>query len=404
MGAYRFQGRTKDGQLISGEALGNSVGDVAEQMQNRGIILIKMEPVQEAADEAASLFDKAPNSDDIVLFSRQMQTLVRAGVPIVRALRGVRDGILNKMFRQALTTIITRIEAGMEFSEAMQEHPKVFTRLYYSMVAIGEKTGRLEEAFGQLFRYIEVDRDTSRRIKSAMRYPIFVLSAMFIAMFCISFFVIPTFIEFFATFSLDLPWQTKVLINTSKFTLKYWYLIILGIIGVVGAFIYYTHTKQGDLWWSEYKFKIPVIGDIIKRGIISRFCRAFSMSSRSGVPVLDTLASLSVVIDNSFVASKTRQMIDSIQNGESLIQAAHATGLFPPLVMQMMSVGDETGQMDRMMEDIAIFYEQELEYDIKKLTSLIEPVITLMLGGMVFILAVGVFLPMWNLVQLAGKH
>ncbi|MBF0427421.1 MAG: type II secretion system F family protein [Magnetococcales bacterium] len=405
MPTFRYTGRNHDGSAVQGEMVANSPGEVIGQMSNRRVVLINLEEIEEKGmGNKASFFDPPPSIDEMILFSRQMQTLISSGVPIGRAFSGVRDGTSNRMMREVLTTIMANVEAGTELSQAMSEFPKIFNRLYRNMIRIGEQSGQLDNSFGQLFAYMETDQDTRNRIKSALRYPSFVLLSMFSALFTITYFVIPTFFTFFEKFKLELPWQTKLLMTISEFTVNYWYLVLGGIVALVGGFIWYIRSPEGEMWWDEFKFSLPVVGSIILRGTLARFARTFSMGSRSGVPLLQSLDSIADAVDNVYVGKKIKEMSVAIQGGDTLMQAAYVTRLFPPLVMQMMSVGEETGNMDRMMDDIAKFYERELEYDVKKLTSLIEPIITIMLGGMVLILAVGVFMPMWSLVQLSSQH
>ncbi|MBF0368773.1 MAG: type II secretion system F family protein [Magnetococcales bacterium] len=404
MRAFRFKGRAKDGKIITGEMPGNASGEVVEKLSNQGII-----PLEVVASESDNplgflqgLMDRKPGLDDIILFARQMETLTRSGIPLVRAVGGVRDGVHNRLFQRVLTQVIEQIEGGRAFSAALGEHPKVFNNLFVNMVNMGEESGGLEEVFGQLYRYMEVDRETARRIKAAMRYPMIVMGAMVIALFIVSYFVIPTFFEFYENFDMELPWQTQVLIDVSEFTVQYWYFIAGGlVVGIVG-FFHYIGTPEGERWWSEKKLRLPIVGSIMLRGTLARFARSYAMGSKAGVPVLQSLNSVSQAVDNAYVAEKTLEIKAGISEGETLMQSAYGTRLFPPLVLQMMAVGEETGQMDQMMMDVALFYEQELEYDVKALTTLIEPILTAMMAGMVLILAVGIFLPMWNLVQMAN--
>ncbi len=406
MRAFTFEGRGKGGELVSGELPANSVSEIADQLLQRGVTPLKIAPVRPKAGVGAFadlLGQRPPTVDDLVMLCRQMQTLVRAGVPMSRAVQGVQGGVHNQMLYQALGQVVHSLEAGMELSSAFAEHPKIFSNLFSNMVRIGEQTGRLEEAFTQLYRYLELDHATRKQIKSALRYPMFIMGGMLAALFVMTYFVLPNFFGFFDSFKLELPWQTKLLMASSHFATDYWYVLLLGLGGSVGSFMYYIKTPDGDLWWCATKFKLPVVGNIIKRGTLARFARSFSMGSRSGVPILTVLESVTDAVDNRYVAKKIWEMMRGIERGETLVQSAYATGLFPPLVIQMLAVGEESGSVDQMMDDVAIFYEQEVEYDVKSLSSVIEPIITLMMGGMVLILAMGVFLPLWDLIQGASS-
>lgn len=402
MKIYSFIGRDRDGKKVSGEMPADSPSVVAEQLLKRNIQPLEVKIAASVLGQGFmdDIFGQTPpKSDDLVLMSRQLQTLVKAGIPMVRAIHGVQGGSRNAMLQKALNQIATALESGQDLSRAMASHPKIFSSLFVNMVKVGESTGRLDEAFGQLYHYMEVDSATTKQIKSAMRYPAFVMSGMFAALFVMTYFVLPNFFGFFKSFKMELPWQTKLLMATSQFTLDYWYLIIISLVAGVMGFAAYIKKPEGKLWWDHTKFSLPVVGDIIKRGTLARFSRSFAMSSKSGVPILGILESVSHAVDNAYVAKKVWEMMISIERGESLVQAAYATQLFPPLVIQMLSVGEETGSMDQMMDDIASFYEREVEYDVKALSSAIEPIITIIMGVMIAILAMGVFLPLWDLVK-----
>ncbi|MBF0159651.1 MAG: type II secretion system F family protein [Magnetococcales bacterium] len=406
MRVFAFKGRSKGGELVVGELPAESAHDVAAQLLKRGVTPLSVKVLERHASAGGLLgflTNSPPTTDQLVVLCRQMQTLVRSGVPMNRAIRGVQGGVHNRMLYQSLSQISEGLEAGKDLSSCLGEHPKVFSRLFVNMVGIGEQTGRLEEAFTQLYRYMEVDHTTRKQIKSALQYPAFIMSGMAAAMFIMAYYVLPNFFGFFASFKIELPWQTKVLMAFSMFVVDYWYLLLLAIFGTIWGFVTFIKTAQGDLWWSEFKFKLPVVGSIIQRGTLARFARSFAMGSRSGVPILMVLESVAQAVDNRYVANNVMDIMRGIERGETLVQTAYATKMFPPLVIQMMAVGEETGSIEQMMDDVAAFYEQEVAYDVKSLSSAIEPIITVMMGVMVMILAMGVFVPLWDMIKGAGK-
>jgi MSHA biogenesis protein MshG len=265
------------------------------------------------------------------------------------------------------------------------------------MVNVGENTGQLGPAFLQINQYLEVDRETQDQIKAATRYPSFVMIALVMAMIIINLFVIPSFTKVFAGFGSELPWATQLLIATSDFTVNYWQLIILAVvIGAMGVKAY-LKTAPGRYKWDHLKLHLPLVGTIIERATLARFSRAFSMAFRAGVPITQTLAIVSKAVDNSYLEVRIMSMRDGLEHGESLTQTAIASNLFTPLVLQMISVGEETGGVDDMLDEVAAFYEREVEFDTKKLSSAIEPIMITVIGVMVLILALGIFLPMWDL-------
>ncbi|MBF0449060.1 MAG: type II secretion system F family protein, partial [Magnetococcales bacterium] len=290
--------------------------------------------------------------------------------------------------------ITERVQGGQGLAKAIQEHPDVFPNLFANMVRIGEETGRLDEAFKQLYEYIEVDLDTSRKIATALRYPKIVISGIFVALFVLNYFVIPTFAKMFARMNTELPLPTKILMGMSNFTKNYWYVIIIFVIGGIFGFKHFLKTKDGRLWWDEKVMKFPLVGPIITQAVLARFARTFAMGSRSGVPILETLDSVSRAMDNAFVTMKMQEIRNGIERGESMAQASNNSGLFTPLVLQMISVGEETGQLDTMMQDVAEFYEREVSYSVKAMADGIEPIILTFVGIMVLVLALGIFLPL----------
>ncbi|MBF0124725.1 MAG: type II secretion system F family protein, partial [Magnetococcales bacterium] len=319
------------------------------------------------------------------------------GVPIIRAFQGLAESTHNKKLIEAMRRTVDDLQAGRDLSSSLAEHRRIFRPLYVRMVRMGEETGRLDESFNQLYRYMEIDKETRKKIKSALRYPSFVLIAITVAMIVVNYFVIPTFADMFKKFGADLPWATQVLIATSAFTKKYILHIIGGIIAAVWGFRYYINTKRGELWWDRKRLTMPLVGSIINRATLARFSRAFAMGSESGLPVLQILGTVGEAVDNAYVAKKVDEMRISIERGESIVQASFNTEMFTPLVLQMMAVGEETGNMDSMMREVAEFYEREVEYDIQSLSSSIEPIMLVFIGGMVMVLALGIFLPLWEL-------
>jgi len=244
---------------------------------------------------------------------------------------------------------------------------------------------------------LELEKDTRDRVKSAIRYPMFVVIAMVIAIFVINMFVIPAFAKVFAGFNTELPWATRVLINTSKFTVAYWPLILAMAIAAVLAIRIYIKTDEGRYRWHRLKLRLPVAGKIIQRATMARFARSLSITIRSGVPLVQGMTVVSRAVDNDYVAERIIQMRDGVERGEAIARTAIATGMFPPLVLQMIAVGEESGSIDELMAEVADYYEREVDYDLKNLSTAIQPILIVGIGILVLILALGVFLPMWEL-------
>lgn len=402
MPLFSYKGRNSSGSLVTGEMDAGSLDAVASQLFNTGITPIDIKERSQSFNSSHSinsLFNKSrmPGLDDLILFSRQMFTLMKAGVPMTKAIVGLIQSSRNQKMIDALRDILSHLESGRELSGSMARHPYIFSQLYLSMVRVGEESGRLEESFFRISEYLAREKDTRERIKAALRYPTFVIVAIAIAIAIINIWVIPVFAGIFENAGVALPWQTRFLMATSNFFVTFWPYMLAGLVISIVGIRYYVKTDDGRLLWDRYKLKIPLAGDIIYRATLARFARSFSMGLKSGVPLIQAMTVVSRSVDNEYISEKILGMRNNIERGESLTRTASMTRMFTPLVLQMLSVGEETGQVDDMMVEVADYYDREVDYDIKNLSSAIEPIMIIAIGVMVLILALGVFLPMWDL-------
>lgn len=404
MAIFAYKGRNGRGDLVEGTLDGDDSGVIANQLMNTGITPVEIIPFRGVLGTAAKpgrfrrmLTEQPVTALDLMLFSRQMYTLLKAGVPIMRSLAGLQESTQNRTFSELLQDLRESLDSGRELSAAMRRHPKVFSPFYVSMVQVGEMTGMLDTTFIRLYEHLEFERDMRERIKAAMRYPSFVIMAMVIAVVVINLFVIPSFAKVYAGFHAELPFITQMLIGFSSFMVEYW-LFMLAMLGVaVMALRYYVSTPDGHYKWDRYKFKLPIVGAIILKATLARFARSMALSFKSGMPILQGLNVVGMVVDNEFMRSRIEQMRDGVERGESILRTATTSGVFNPVVLQMIAVGEESGDMDGLMFEIAAMYEREVKYEVASLSSKIEPILIVVLGIMVLILALGVFLPMWDL-------
>ena len=404
MSLYKYKGRTNRGESVEGNIEAPTADAVATQLFNSGITPIDINETVIKADPLEGLKKRFANKvkiEDLILFSRQMYTLMKAGVPIVRSITSLSESTRNVAFSDALDDIVENLESGRELSAAMGRHPKVFNNLFVSIINVGEHTGGLDDAFLQIAEYLELEKETRDRIKTAMRYPVLVISAIVIAIVIINIVVIPQFARVYAGFNAELPWATQFLINMSNFMVTYWYWLLAGFVFSVISTIMYVRTENGRFRWHKMKLKIPVVGGVITRSLLARFARSFAMATRAGVPLIQTMTVVSRAVDNDFVAERILSMRNGVERGDTLTRTAAATNMFTPLVLQMMSVGEETGQVDELLEQVGEYYEREVDYDLKTLSSAIEPILLVAIGIMVLVLALGVFLPMWDLASAA---
>ena len=411
MPVFAYKGRSARGELVQGTLEGADSGGVADQLLNTGITPTEINLTRAAAGEKPGIGlwqrltqERKVGALELMLFSRQMYTLLKAGVPIMRALAGLQESTHNPAFSAMLQDLRESLDSGRELSTAMRRHPKMFSPFYLSMVQVGEMTGMLDVTFLRLYEHIEFEREMRERIKSALRYPMFVLVAMAIAIVIVNIFVIPAFAKVFEGFHAELPLMTKVLMGFSGFMVDFWPLLLALVIGAVVAFRAWLNTVNGRYRWDRYKFHIPIAGRIIMKATLARFARSLALSFKSGIPIVQGLNAVGLVVDNEFMRSRIEQMRDGVERGESILRTAAASGVFTPTVLQMIAVGEETGDMDGLMFEIAGMYEREVEYEIKTLSANIEPIMIVLLGGLVLVLALGIFLPMWDLGQAALRR
>lgn len=401
MPTFEYQGRTGQGQTTKGQLEAASPESAAAQLVDKGIIPVLIRPATAAASmniKLDALFGgETVQPIDLIMFCRQMYTITRSGIPLVRGIRGLSASLKHEFFQSVLNDVCTRLEGGSPLSSAMAKHPKVFNNLFVSMVNVGESTGSLDQVFQQLAFYMERDEQTRKSIKSATRYPMFVMIALAIAVAVVNVAVIPKFADMFKQFGADLPLVTKILLGTSNLFVNYWWALLLGTVSLVGGIWYYLKTPSGALFWGEKKLRLPVVGDIIDRASMARYGRSFSLMLRAGVPLNQALTLCARAIDNPYLAQKIERIRRGIERGDSLLKTHVQADMLTPLVIQMIAVGEESGRVEELLAEVADFYESEVDYDLKKLSDRIEPILIVVMAGFVTVLALGIFLPMWDM-------
>lgn len=410
MAHFAYKARDTGGRLIEGVLEAASSGAAADVLIGQGAVPLEIRERAAAAKSAGkaapglALFKPKVGHIDLLLFSRQLHTLLKAGVPILRALAGLQESAVNPALKDVIQDVRESLEGGRELSASLARHPRVFSPFYLSMVRVGEATGLLEEIFLRLYEHLEFERFMREQVKSALRYPMFVVLAMAVAIVVINLFVIPAFAKVFAGFGADLPLMTKILLATSQFFLDWWPHMLVAAVGGAFAFRAWVNTPAGRYRWEAIALRFPIAGKILHKAALARFARSFALGSRSGVPVMQALANSAQTVDNSYIARRIDAMRESVERGESVLRAAINTRIFTPVVLQMVAVGEESGALDDMMEEIGQMYQREVEYELKTLGQQIEPILIVALGAMVLVLALGVFLPMWDLGKVALKR
>lgn len=407
MAVFQYQGRDKDGQLVEGQLSASSTEAVVDELAHKGIIPINVEPASKLTKPFAFLqkkiFIPAVKTEDLIAFCRQMYSLVKAGIPLLKILTLILDTTRSDALAKSLREIIDDIMAGQTLTNSMRKHPKVFPPLFLSLVDAGENSGQLDTIFLQLSEYLELMDRTKKQIKTATRYPTLVVSAIITALLIVNFFVVPNFAKIFSRFQVVLPLPTRILLTTSNFLINNWILLLLAIITTLIGLRFYLKTDRGKYLWDRWKLRIPFFGPIINRILFGRFARSFAMIFRTGVPLVQGIELVANVIDNAYMRERILVMREGIERGETLTKTVSDTHLFPPMILQMFSSGEEAGTVDTLLQEAAVFYEREVEYDLRHLSDIIEPILLVCLGVMVLVLALGIFLPMWDMVKFVQK-
>ena len=402
MHQYRYSGRNAAGKAVNGILEKADKNGVIEYLQKQDITPIKIDIYVEKTalnwqairQEFAS---QRVSHEQLMMFCRQMYTINKAGLPLTRGMKSLAMSTEDGVLRVIIEDIVNRLQAGVSLSVAMRNHPLVFDNLFISMVQVGEGSGHLDNVFLQLAYYIERDIQTKKSIKSAMRYPSFVVAAMVIAMVVINILVIPAFADMFKNFGAELPIPTRILIGVSNFFVDYWWLLLgLFILSTV-AISYGLRTPEGKLLWHKRKLRLPIVGVLINKASLARYTRAFAVMLKAGVPLTEAIGLCARIIDNQYLFEKIEMIRSGIEHGDSLLRTHTRSEIFPPLILQMINIGEDSGQIDALLMDVAEFYDNEVAYDLKTLSAKIEPLLIVVMAGFVMILALGIFLPMWEM-------
>lgn len=399
---YIYRARNTKGEVITGIIEGPHSEAVAEQLFSKGYIPIKIEEGKRQVSPGFQLFGRV-KSEDLIVFSRQLSTLIVSGVSFLRGLETLSEQTKNKRLRVAIEEIRKDVEGGSSLSEALSRFPKIFSPLYISMIRVGEEGGVLDEILERLASLLEHEAETRARVKSATRYPIIVIIAITVAFFFLTTFVVPKFASLYQSAKVALPLPTQILIFLNKTIRTYWPLMIGAVIGLYFAFRAYIKTPSGRWNWDKFKIKVPIIGPVIEKTIMSRFARIFSTLYRSGIPMLHTLDIVSGTLGNVLIGRAVELIKDNVREGRGLAEPMVKTKVFPPMVVHMVAVGEETGALDNMLTKVSDYYDLEVEYSIRNLSTTLEPVLLLFLAGAVLFLALGIFLPIWDMIKVMKR-
>ena len=407
MPGFSYKGRSGRGELVAGRLDADSVDAVATRLMNLGVTPVAIEPISPAESALQTLWRRMgggrPTNADLMLFSRQMYTIVKAGVPLLKGIRGLAHSTHNTVLREALNDILHSLESGRDLTASFARHPEIFQHLYISIMRVGESTGTLEQAFERLCEYLGQSQDVADRVRGALRYPLIVIGSVALALVVLTTFVIPNFAPLFKVLGDDIPWPTKVVMGVSGFMQHHWGLLLAGCVATALGVRAHLRTDAGRYRWHRLMLRLPSIGRLIHEAILARITRSLAISLNAGLPLIQTLAVIARSAGNDHMAEKVLAVRDAVERGDSLSQAIAGVGMFPPLVVQMVSVGEETGELNELLIEVAGFYEREVEHQLRNLSEIIQPVMIVCVGAMVLVLALGVFLPIWDMVAKVGS-
>ncbi len=405
MADFHYKGRSANGEPMKGRLSGASSDAIANRLLNIGVIPVDITEAAESSEMTVEelwrrLGGGRPTTKDLGLFCRQMHVITRTGLPLLRGLNGLAETTHNEVLRAALLDVMAGLESGRGLAQSMSDHRDIFPGLFISIIEMGEKTGTLDLAFLRMYEYLNMEQEIRDRVTQATRYPMTVIGAILVAMGIITVFVIPSFAPLFKSLGDQLPMPTKIILAVSTFFRDHWFVVLLIFGAIYAALKTWLKTEQGRFRWDRMKLRLPVVGKIVRNASLSRITRSLTISLQAGLPMNETLQTVAKSIGNAYLTVKMTMLSDGIERGESLWKTAHSTGLFTPLVLQMIALGEETGSLPELLDEVAEHYKREVDYDLDNLSAALEPILMLAVGGMVLVLALGIFLPMWDMVKL----
>jgi len=408
MPLFAYVARDSGGARIEGRLEAANPTSLADALAAQGSMLVRADVCVDSDEGLGAFFDRRFGGriqiDDLLMFCRQLATLMKAGVPLLRSLQGLYESATKARFAELLERLRQQLEAGRQLSAAMQREEPVFSRYMVSMVRVGEVTGRMYEIFLGLHAQLSFERENREQVRSALRYPIFVLCAAAVALVVLNIFVIPAFAKVYKGLHTDLPLITQLLIAVSDFFVHSWPVLVVAVVAAVGGLGWGLRTQAGRRMRDELLLRLPIFGTLVRKAALARFTKSFGLALEAGIPVVDALQVAVETAGNIVLSERIGQMKTSAERGETLAKGARATGVFTPTILQMIAVGEETGALGEMMNEVAEYYRKDVEYAVRGLAAQIEPIMIVLMGCMVLVVALGVFLPMWDLSRAVIHH
>ncbi|MCQ9207208.1 MAG: type II secretion system F family protein [Omnitrophica bacterium] len=405
MPIFKYVAKDAEGKTLKGIIEAPAKEGAIQSMRAKNLIIVSLDEERKDAGRSRAtlkIFRKKIKLDDLVVFSRQLATMIDAGIPLVGALDILEDQIENPSFKEVLSKTRDSVETGSSLSEALAKHPDVFSELFVNMTRAGESSGMLDEILDRLALYLEKTSNLQRKVKSALVYPAVISCMAFSITIFLMVKVIPMFSEIYAGFGAELPMPTQVVMNISGFLQKYFYVVIA--IAAIGGFLSkrYTKTKKGRLLVDKLKLNMPVFGILMKKVAVAKFTRTLSTLTKSGVPILDSLEIVGKTAGNTVVEKAVADVRTNVREGEPIAAPLARSGIFPVMVVRMISVGEQTGELEKMLSKVSDFYDEQVDAAVSGLTSLIEPLIIAFLGIVIGGIVICMFLPILQISSAVG--
>ncbi|MFC1674549.1 type II secretion system F family protein [Candidatus Omnitrophota bacterium] len=399
MANFKYKARDKFAKAVSGTIVAKDKDDAAKKLKSMDYTPVSISQAKEIGAEKFLRKLKRVKPQDLNAFTRQLYSMQKAGVPLLSSFQAIAGQMNNAYFKLVIEEIARDVRGGLSFSDALKKHPQVFDEIYTNMIAAAERGGAMVGVLERLNGLIEQEIDTQQQIKAATRYPLiafFVLCAGFLIVVT---FVIPRFAALYGQFNAVLPLPTRILIGLNIVISRFWYIFFIALGVSSYAFIHFIHSQFGRPVWDNFKLKLPVLGPLLSMFIMARFTRITAMLIKSGIPILEVFDLVGRTLGNVIIARAVANIRSSVSQGKGISEPMKVTALFPPVVVQMVAIGEQTGKVDELLFSVADYYDRESGYMIKNLTTYIEPVLIFVLGMMVLLMALGIFMPMWNLIK-----
>ena len=403
MAVFEYKAIDESGKAITGTMEASSSAAVSEFLDKQNYMPLKIDEKKDRGLSKSILnFGQKVKREDLISFTKQLVTLLKAGVPIISSLEALSEQTESAILKETLDKIKDDLQAGSNFSNALAKYPDVFDDLYVNSVRAGEAGGVLDQVLLRIGNLMTYEGEINSKVKGAIRYPIIVVTFIIIAFTILMTFVVPKFADIFTSAGTELPLPTKVLMGISSVLQNYWYFIFGSLGGFFILSYYYIKTEKGRLNWDKLRLKIPVFGNLFLKTAMSRFAHMFETLNKSGLPILQTMDIVSKTLGNTYIGNELEKVGQGIEKGKGISKPLSESGLFPPLVIRMIAVGEQSGSLDEMLKNVSEHYDSEVGYLIENLVTMIEPILTVTIGAMVLLLALGIFLPMWNMMQTTG--